>query len=234
MAMDRSSSRSGGFAMKIKPLNFQFISDDGREVTYRAVINDSALPLEPVFALTVITGSPRDPQEQTDLQGFLKQVTAAFSLVGPAKGQKPAPDHRPIPFRPEEDVLFIAELVTVKAAGSFEVELEVESSIVGSANSASGLLPSIARFVNRWKKRHVNTRKHIYQAAGGTPVSAKVTCSRGAVKVSPAPVGDPDPVHINAVAPKETQTPTTEYITVRPDFNGRSTFTIHASFHKVA
>ena len=217
----------------MKGLDFQFISDDGREVTYRAVINDSDQPLEPVFALTVITGSPRGPEEQSDLQQFLGQVTADFALVGPTKDQPPSPVHRRIPFHPRQDILFIAEIVTAKAAGGLEAEFEVRSSMESATNSASGFLPSMARLYERWKKRHIYKRKQRFQSASLTDISATVTCSRGAVKVSPGPLGVNGPVEINAVSPTGMQTRSTEYITVRPDFDGRSTFTIHASFIRI-
>jgi hypothetical protein len=220
--------------MKTKLLDFQFISDDGQRITYQAVIVDKVSPLKPVFTLTVITGSPHGREEQTELKQFLAQVEAAFT-VERAATRSPVVN-RPIPFHPKKDILFIAELVTINHSGTFHVQFEVVSSIDDILKPAASRQSGTAGPVGtRQGKRHIYFDKvQKFEAAGQLPTAARVTCSRGAVQVSPGPVGVNGPVDARAFPPAEVDTRETSEIKITGDDpSGRSTFKIHADFHRI-
>lgn len=216
--------------MKTRPLKFKFISDDGRRITYRAVVSDLVRPDRPVYALTVTTGSPHDAKGQAEFQRFLKQLKAAFAIVDPAQGKPPPSSDRPIAFSPKNDILFIAELVTIQARGIFEVESQVDSAIDPSRDSTIDASGKSLRqydgsiFSKKWQKFHY---------LGQGLIAANVTCSRGAVMVRPGPPKH-GPVEASHNPPKNAWTRPTDEIKITSHYSSRSDFTIHANFKEVA
>jgi hypothetical protein len=218
--------------MKTQSLDFRFINNDGRRVTYRAIVSDKVSPGHPVYALTVITGSPRDPGERAELERFLKgQVKAAFALGKSVKSQQVSSAYDPLAFSPRNEILFIAELITVDAAGAFELEFEIDSSIEGAPQSTSAP-PDGWTF--RLYDGKIRKRSQKFETAGQDLMVMRVTCSRGAVKVySGWRWRHLRPAIASVQPPKVAHTRLTSRVTIRDKVTWRSEFTIHANVNLI-
>jgi hypothetical protein len=227
--VDSDSLQSG--SLKTHSLDFKFISDDGREVTYRAIVSDPVAAGEPIFALTVITGSPHNLSAQSALQVFLRQLRAAFAIVGPAK-TPPIATHEPISFNPKKDLLFIAELITIKANGSFEVQFEVDSTLTSFMQRASHWLRGVVKLYGyRQLDRSIDSGKQHFVPVGGGKMPATVTCSQGKVRVHPGHEGYTKYWETaKNFPPKKVDVRCTKKITIKDGRLTRSYFTIHANF----
>jgi hypothetical protein len=215
--------------MKTQSLDFRFINNDGRRVTYRAIISNKDSPGSPVYALSVITRSPRNPREWADLEYFLREdVKAAFALGKPVTAQQDSSAHHPLSFSPGREVLFVAELVAVNSGSSFEVEFEIDSSISSTGQPVSNAPQEPTSWLYSGS---VYSSAKKFQIAGGGQMSAvRVSCSQGAVKVYSRWQWHHLGFAIASENPhKDAWTQPTRRVTIRNNVSGQSNFKIYAN-----
>jgi hypothetical protein len=75
---------------KLQPLDFRLILDDGKAAIYQAVTVDREVPGVPVYTVTVTIASDVRRKAEEQLQAFLGEMRAAFSLL-----REPPPEDGP-------------------------------------------------------------------------------------------------------------------------------------------
>jgi hypothetical protein len=202
---------------KLRPLKFNFISDDGHEVTYRAYVSDGVSA--PVFALTVITASPHGQGQQNELLNFLAQMRAGFRL-NPKSGGTPSSSHHPVAFDPASEVLVIPELVTPQKGGTPAVSFIVATTIGSSEES-----PTIV-YGDQEAKGPIGRRRQKFLAAGGVPTSSTVSCTGGTIIVV-----HPDLAHPMIGNNHSRDLPQETFIVLRGIDNSGNSYDISGNFH---
>lgn len=64
--------------IKVDPLDFEFVSEDDQRATCQAIVSGNSAVGQALFALTVITATPGNSDEEADLQESLDQLRAGF------------------------------------------------------------------------------------------------------------------------------------------------------------
>lgn len=188
-------AEAGANGLRPHRLEFRPVSDDGHMVIYRAIVRPGG-PLEPVFAVTVATASPKDDQKRGELARFLGQLRAAFLLLRPKPRRRISwGSWRRTHFDPSSEILISAELVSVKAEGHFGVVYAVASAIEEYGGPAHRWRSAVLRlFTRKDAPDHLAFKKsQIFESTVRTRRGHKrkkqigtVDCSSGSVRMRPA------------------------------------------------
>jgi hypothetical protein len=84
---------------KLEPLDFRLLNDDGKAAVYQAMTVDYEHPRVPVYTVTVTIASAVRREAGEQLQAFLGEMKAAFSLL-----PEPPPDDDPPDDEDEFDI----------------------------------------------------------------------------------------------------------------------------------
>lgn len=90
----------------LHPMFFQRQPDDGPNAVYQAHVRYGDAPDAPVFALTVITGSPGDGKARAEFEAFLREIRASFALAPPDQDDRSDGGQDPEQINLGTDVLF--------------------------------------------------------------------------------------------------------------------------------
>jgi len=217
--IQRNSSDRAVSPPKPRPLKFNFINDDGREVTYRAYVSDRVSAL--MFALTVITASPREQEQQDEVLDFLGQMRAGFQIVAEKPSVMPTRSHGSIGFKPASEILIVPELVGDQKGSSPGVNFTVETKIGYVRNSPGGT------YAVRDARGPIGLRRQKFTAAGGVPTTSTVHCTGGTIRVV-------HPYRKNPIAaPNARNLPEETYIVLRGIDNSGNYYFIDGNFNPV-
>jgi hypothetical protein len=123
---------------KLEPLDFRLLNDDGKAAVYQAVTVDYEDPRVPVYTVTVTIDSAVHREAGEQLQSFLGEMKAAFSLLP----EPPPDDDSPDDDSPDFDTEMGIELNLVSIRGLKDDELvgvfAIVETTIGPEGDTSG------------------------------------------------------------------------------------------------
>jgi hypothetical protein len=125
---------------KLEPLDFRLLNDDGKAAVYQAVTVAYEHPQVPVYTVTVTIASAVRREAEEQLQSFLSEMKAAFSLLP----ELPPDDYSPDDDSPDDEDSFDIEtqmgieLNLVSIRGLKDDELVGVSAIVATTIGPGG------------------------------------------------------------------------------------------------
>jgi hypothetical protein len=120
---------------KLEPLDFRLLNDDDKAAVYQAMTVDYEHPRLPVYTVTVTIASAVRRAEEEQLQSFLSEMKAAFSLLPEPPPDDDSPDDED-PFDIETQMRIELNLISIR--GLKDDELVGVSAIVETTIGPEG------------------------------------------------------------------------------------------------
>jgi hypothetical protein len=124
--------------LELEPLDFRLLNDDGKAAVYQAVTVDYEHPRVPVYTVTVTIDSAARREAGKQLQSFLGEMKAAFSLLP----EPPSDDDSPDDDSPDIETEMGIELNLVSIRGLKDDELvgvfAIVETTIGPEGGTSG------------------------------------------------------------------------------------------------
>ena len=167
--------------LDLQPLPLQPVPTGGSVVTYQALIEIA--PAMPEFSVKVKAASPRNPQEERELQNLLDNMRARFMLIGlgPDEGPHERPDSDPGSewFDPDTEILIQLGLTGPVAINqTFGVMMVLQTAVDGGTEAEAHQAPPAAHGPYDTVPKG---RDHLYTASRS--MWAAVTSSSGSGSV---------------------------------------------------
>jgi hypothetical protein len=165
----------------LRSLQFRKIEDKGGKSVFRALVDDSEAPGQPVYALTVTTASPgEDEKAKAELDAFLDELRAGFVLTAPNPDEAPCDDKEPEPFHIKTQTQIEFDLIRLRTLkGTFGVTVVVQTAVDGDPSTAEEIAaaPAPGQPI-LYRDTVLAGKEHTYTAIGGLR-TATVTARQG-------------------------------------------------------
>jgi hypothetical protein len=170
---EQPSSIGPDIPVKLQPLGFQLISDDGNAARYQALVEEQGTPGSAVLAITVTIASSVQSQAAKQLQALLGGMQAAFTLLPelpPDNGESSADE----PFNINQQLLIEFSLASFDGPGPIGVAVTVQTT-TGIVPVPSGTDPANERGIHNHLPHTLGANLDDYwQADSGQPLTATV------------------------------------------------------------